>query len=184
MNNEYIVCGKYSIIFLQEVDGEKIETSIDTEDLQMLVDSNLSWKAHWNPKTKSYYAISSNKHTKNNPAIFMHRFLTNCPFGFVVDHINHDSLDNRRKYNLRVVTQSENLQNRRLNSNNKSGFIGVSWDRRKSKWNAQITVNGKVHRLGVFDDVNKANQAVLNAKLTRHPFQKKDARQNEGLERH
>jgi hypothetical protein len=37
----------------------------------------------------------------------LHRYLTNCPDGFVVDHVNGDSLDNRMS-NLEVVTDGEN----------------------------------------------------------------------------
>lgn len=43
--------------------------------------------------------------------IYLHRFLMNSPEGLIVDHINHQTLDNRRE-NLRVVTHSENMKNR------------------------------------------------------------------------
>jgi hypothetical protein len=44
--------------------------------------------------------------------LFLHREIIGCPEGLVVDHINHDPLDNRR-VNLRCVTHTENLRNRK-----------------------------------------------------------------------
>lgn len=40
----------------------------------------------------------------------LHRFVTNCPEGMVVDHLNHNKLDNRLS-NLRICTQKENMEN-------------------------------------------------------------------------
>ncbi|MDA6380520.1 HNH endonuclease signature motif containing protein [Escherichia coli] len=48
------------------------------------------------------------------------------PDGFI-DHINRVRTDNRIS-NLRLVTHSENMQNRKIQKNNKSGYRGVSWD--------------------------------------------------------
>ena len=42
--------------------------------------------------------------------IYMHRLLLGFPENMVVDHINNQTLDNRRE-NLRIVTQLENRRN-------------------------------------------------------------------------
>lgn len=57
----------------------------------------------------------------------LHRIIIDCPKGYVIDHINHNKLDNR-KSNLRVVTQSENMANRVPRSN--TGEIGISLTKR------------------------------------------------------
>src|SRR4051812_4865152 len=72
----------------------------------------------------------------------LHRYLTKCPQGMVVDHINHKTLDNR-KANLRVCTTQQNIWNhppRRF----KFGYKGIRPARDGSgRWQAYITVSGR-----------------------------------------
>jgi HNH endonuclease len=65
-----------------------------------------------------------------------------------LDHKNMDKADNRF-CNLREATVSQNQANRRVLSNNESGFKGIDWH--GGKWRARITVNGKLVSLGHFD---------------------------------
>lgn len=62
-----------------------------------------------------------------------------------IDHKNGDIFDNRRS-NLRVCTHAENSRNRKIHSNNKSGYKGVYLDkslRGTKTWIANITIDGK-----------------------------------------
>ena len=81
--------------------------------------------------------------------LLMHREITNCPKGLVVDHINHNTLDNRRD-NLRVCTQSENIKNSRVRNTNKTGLTGVHYDKSRNRWMSYVTVNKKRKNLGRF----------------------------------
>ena len=54
----------------------------------------------------------------------MHRRILNAPDGVQVDHINHNTLDNRRS-NLRLCSLAQNQMNRKRASNNTSGYKGV-----------------------------------------------------------
>lgn len=75
-----------------------------------------------------------------------------------VDHMNHDSLDNRRS-NLRVVNRSENQRNRRKTKELTSRFKGVCWHIRGRKWMARITFEKDSKHLGMFDDEVEAARA-------------------------
>jgi hypothetical protein len=80
-----------------------------------------------------------------------------------IDHINGDSLDNKFK-NLRDVTRSENQHNRRIPSNNKSGYKGV----RKTKYgtfHAFYNIKGHDVNLGSFATKEEAIAARKEAEL-------------------
>lgn len=87
-----------------------------------------------------------------------------------IDHIDGDALNNRID-NLREAAHSENSQNRNKQNNNKSGFMGVHWNKRADKWHAQIKHQGVRHHLGYFDTPEEAHAAYLKAKAELHTFQ-------------
>lgn len=98
--------------------------------------------------------------------IRLHRLIMGAPDGLVVDHINGDSLDNRR-VNLRVCTHAENMRNRKIHKNNRSGFKGVYFDPGcpKRPWRAEIKVAKQRKRLGFYSTPEEAHRAyVLAAK--------------------
>jgi hypothetical protein len=77
--------------------------------------------------------------------------------GYHVDHINHDSHDNR-PWNLRCVTVRENNQNRR-----KQGSPGIYWNKRLKKWQAQIRIHGEKVYLGVYKNESDALERYIQA---------------------
>jgi hypothetical protein len=84
-----------------------------------------------------------------------------------IDHINGNRSDNRL-CNLRVVTQQQNAHNKQKNKRNKSGFTGVCWNKKSSKWQACISVNAVTIYLGVFHTAEQAHAAYLSAKSIHH----------------
>jgi hypothetical protein len=94
----------------------------------------------------------------------VHRLLVDCPAGYLVDHINGDSLDNRRA-NLRVCTNAENCRTKGLSRANTSGFKGVSFSRVKvhRRWVATIRVNGAQKFLGSHETPEEAARAYDRA---------------------
>ena len=75
-----------------------------------------------------------------------------------VDHINGNVADNRVE-SLRWATHRENSFNSSLSSVNSSGFKGVTLDKKSGKWQARITVNGKLKHLGLFANKEDAIKA-------------------------
>lgn len=92
--------------------------------------------------------------------IWMHREIMQTPEGLFTDHVNGDTLDNR-KSNLRVVTAAQNTRNSKTPTHNTSGFKGVSEDKRnlKNKWQSYITINNKKHHIGYFPTKEDAAEA-------------------------
>lgn len=87
----------------------------------------------------------------------------------VIDHKDGDSLNNRFD-NLRDVTQAVNLQNQRKpRSPNRSGVLGVWFDKRRGTWQSDIGFDGKRIRLGAFKTIEDAQAAYIAAKRKYHP---------------
>lgn len=107
---------------------------IDTEDLEKIK----PYCFH-----KNHYGYF--KSTTLNSSI--HRLIMDCPDGMVVDHINHNTLDNR-KCNLRICTQQENLRNKKSK--------GICYHKKAKKYVAYIIVDGKQKYLGLFKDIDDA----------------------------
>lgn len=82
-----------------------------------------------------------------------------CPeAGYVVDHINHNPKDNRRA-NLRLCSQHENAMNCLTPVNNTSGYKGVSWSKRRNKWQVYIKHNYKHIYIGQYANKTDAARA-------------------------
>lgn len=112
--------------------------------------------------TKNGYLAVSAKRVKayaHRVVWFMHN--GEIPAGFDIDHINHNRLDNRIE-NLRLVSRSENLKNKGVVLSS-SGEMGVYWSKAAEKWEASITVCGRKKYLGLFDSVESAKAARLEA---------------------
>jgi hypothetical protein len=77
---------------------------IDLEDAEKC--KNYKWFLSFDEILNSFY-VKTSKYPYS-----LHRVIMDCPKGFVVDHINHNTLDNRKE-NLRICTHAENMQNRK-----------------------------------------------------------------------
>lgn len=99
---------------------------------------------------------------ENGNGILLHRIIMNAEHDMKVDHINHNTLDNR-KNNLRICSDSENIRNRDVSMYNKIGITGVSWLVARKKYVSSITVNYKKIHLGYFNNLNEAINARKEA---------------------
>jgi hypothetical protein len=127
---------------------------VDDADFDELSKSNwhaLYTKGRWYAARRSLFKM-----------VYMHRFIMNPGKGSVIDHIDGDGLNNKRE-NLRTCTLAQNLMNRKKSSNNKSGFKGVSWYSRYSKYRAYIQIGRVSKTLGYFDAPEEAARAYDEA---------------------
>jgi hypothetical protein len=108
-----------------------------------------------------FYAIrgfSKSKKSNIKGSISMHRQLMKPEKGYVIDHLDGNTLNNQ-KNNLRICTNSQNLMNRNKTVKNLSGYKGVSYDKKMNKFRAQIVCNRKRHYLGLY--VNPVDAAYV-----------------------
>lgn len=84
--------------------------------------------------------------------------------GLVIDHINRDSLDNRRA-NLRYLTHSQNLANSNVRSDCISGIKGVSkHSHRRGVYSVWCHIRGRRYWVGNYTDKQEASAAYVNFK--------------------
>lgn len=125
---------------------------VDAADFDWL--NQWNWYAHWQPHVRSYYA----ERTENGRIVRMATEILKCASDEEGEHVNNDTLDNRRE-NLRKCSSPQNTRNRRLFSNNTSGYTGVHWDANARKWRALVRHNGRHVYLGFFGSPIEAARA-------------------------
>lgn len=127
-------------------------SKVDDEDFEIL--NNYKWYATKSKKRSSYYAKRDvysklGEGRKIKKSIHLHRFITNCPDGSVVDHLDRDGLNNQ-KSNLKICSFRENCSNK---SNSKK-YMGVY--KTGKKFVAKITIT-----IGIYEKEIDAAQAYL-----------------------
>lgn len=117
----------------------------------------------WHLTTLGYI----NCHQRGGKAIVLHRFLLDAPKGEYVDHVNGDGKDNR-KCNLRIVSQSENMQNRFADKGRPSSAKNACWAKHANMWRVGLVVDGKRVEGGYFKDFDEAVQAAAKLRCEHH----------------
>lgn len=102
---------------------------------------------HEKGKITHYAVRKAKKEDGRIQYIAMHIDLLGKKEGYCIDHVNGNGLDNRRS-NLRHVTHRQNMQN--LHIKKSSRYPGVTWNKHKSKWQADIRIGGKKKNIGRF----------------------------------
>jgi hypothetical protein len=141
--------------------------------------SDREWK-RWNTRhagTAAFTSIDTHgyKHGSVLGVLYMaHRVIWKMRVGTDppadIDHDNGVRADNRWR-NLKSATRHQNCLNQKMRCTNKSGVMGVHWDKASRKWIAQIRGGGRNRYLGSFDDLDAARVARSQAekKLGFHP---------------
>lgn len=98
------------------------------------------------------------KYVKNNTLGYMHRYIMNAKPDLEVDHIYHNTLDNRKK-NIRLVTRAQNTANSKHRKECSSKYKGVCFNKIVKKWVCSLMFKGVVYNLGYFTDEKEAGKA-------------------------
>lgn len=125
---------------------------VDDEDYEYL--NQWKWHVQKTQKDKTCYAIRSTN-APDFKAILMHRVIMNTPINLMVDHIDHNGLNNQ-KSNLRNCTNRKNQSNT-LTRNKK--YIGVYKPKGKNKFKVEMKINKKRIYLGYFFTEEEAARA-------------------------
>jgi hypothetical protein len=161
------------MINMIEITLTKGKTTIIDDIDDDLVEFN--WYAHMHhirkhePTPGTFYAERAEpKNNGKSCRIRMHRVILERTLGRSlekgesVDHINNNSLDNRRS-NLRLCTVSENAKNQRKQLKRSSIYKGVCWNKHALKWQAQIKIDGNSRNLGIYRSEIRAAEAYDRA---------------------
>ena len=126
--------------------------TVDIADYDKVRD--YKWRAKHDRNT-FYAKTSTRKSSGKETSVRMHRLILGVPEG--VDHEDGNGLNNSRS-NLRPSNESQNQGNQHV-TRSASGLKGVSWNKQKSKWRAQIMINQRKTYLGSFTDQIEAARA-------------------------
>lgn len=120
---------------------------VDDEDMELI--AGFRWRAHWHENPRTYYVHGTQPGGAGTT--YLHRLVAGLRKGDArqVHHRDFNGLNNTRS-NLSVCSRSENQANRRMGSDNTSGFKGVSLDPRRNTWNAECTFAGVRRRKSGF----------------------------------
>jgi hypothetical protein len=139
---------------------------VDPEDYPRLA----MHKWHLAKSPTGSYAVrwQRNPANKTRKKIWMHRQIIHILDNLLCDHVNCNSLDNR-KTNLRPATVSQNLCNRpKRKSKTRSKYKGLEWDEPQRKWKARIQINNRKIYLGSFNSEIDAALAYDRAAKKHH----------------
>lgn len=148
-------------------------TQARLHELFTYCDGNLYWKkSPANGMVDGQIAGYVDKHGYRNINILgntykMHRLIWLMHYGSFpckfIDHIDNDG-SNSRIENLRQADKRQNALNRDKQSNNKSGYKGVS-QQKNGKWGARAMINNKYKSLGVYKTKEEAALAYNEAAI-------------------
>lgn len=129
---------------------------VDDEDFEWLS----QWRRYAEKLGGTYYGARNTQNPKGT--IRLHRLVMGAKQGEIVDHIDHDGLNNQKE-NLRICSYQTNILNRRdLSKANKSGVSGVCWSKQHQRWTARTSYKGKMVYIGQFKNLEDAAMAVIN----------------------
>lgn len=131
--------------FLYDCDRNK--TIVDTEDVQKIK------RFYWRKNANGYWVHQDRK----NGLMLLHRFIMGEPKGMIVDHIFHDTSDNRKSM-LRICTEQENQINRIPKKRKNNYPVGVY--KNGKKFRATL----RLKQISLREEFDKLEDAIAKRK--------------------
>lgn len=155
--NKVYIDGEAVRLEITRRNGPPSFATIDLEDLPKVMSTG-----RWTSDPHGYIVCTTAR-------VKLHRLIMSPSDEMVVDHINHDVTD-CRKSNLRVVSATLNMQNRKgARRDSASGVRGVYWEESRGKWRVEVRANKVRHRIGRFSTIEEAEAASIAARAWLHP---------------
>lgn len=166
MRNSFTLDGDTTVIAIRSKDGP-LETLVDTVLLAKIDHSVTSICA---PRTGSG-RYAQYRSTTDGQWYSLHRWIMDAPHGSIVDHINGNTLDNRRS-NLRFTSKVGNGQNRaQIRKDHRyTNSKNVTYAKACGLWEARITVDGSTLYLGCYPTEEAAYAIAQSARATFMPW--------------
>lgn len=180
--------------------GDYFEVTVNNSDLIYKVDKEYvywmkgyTWYSEGDNNSSQRYLVSGVKNEEGvQSTVRYHVEIMKDELEFyetkesqpVIDHIDGDETNNL-KSNLRVVTQSENNMNKRVQRNNTTGFVGVEWRKSSGMWSSSLTVREKVIHLGSYYYLRNALRVRIEAEkkhFGEHSFYNRDKEYREKVD--
>jgi hypothetical protein len=165
LKNKYRIEGNDVFMELNDRKGNIIETVFDISDFEKIKEFNYKWFANWKETAHSYYVqstvyLGTFDGKPKYKGTYLHKYIMESEGNMVVDHIDNNSLNNRRS-NLRILDTKLNLVNRKgANKNSKTGIRNVTYSESENKYIVQIVLNGINQRVGKFDNIDDAEKCA------------------------
>ena len=142
--------------------GEIFKVSVDNEDVDklMLLTSDLKVTCTHG----KYYCYGR----INGHQVLAHRHIMGAEKGQLITFLDGNSL-NLRRANLEFATRNFINRHKRLQSNNESGYHGVTWCKKHDKWVVRLYKEGKEIYLGAYRDKSEAIKARRKAERKYYP---------------
>lgn len=152
--NVFEIKNDFAIIKIQNNLYGNFDALIDIEDIEKIKD--YYWNIRYDKRHPNCVPYVESR--KNNKRVHLHRLIMDCPVGLVVDHINGNNLDNRKR-NLRIITQNENRLNNHKSKN-------IFYNKRDNLYVVNFKVNKKGKSICYTRNIQEAEfYAKLGRKL-------------------
>lgn len=187
-NNKYLDRGSHHEVMVNNSD---LVYKVDNEFVEWM--KKYTWYSEGDKESNQRYLVSGVKDEKGVQSIIRYHveimrseLETYDLEGSqpIVDHIDGDETNNLKR-NMRVVTQSENNMNKKVQKNNTTGFVGVEWKKSSGMWNSSLTVRGKAIHLGSYYYLRNALRVRIEAEkkhFGEHSFYNRDKEYREKVD--